>query len=222
MKKKIGFLTIGQSPRKDVLEEMRPLLGPSISFVEAGALDFLSFSEVESLHPERGEFPLITRLRDGRSVVVGRKKILPLLQKQVKGLEKKGVDTIALLCTEEFPELDSSKPLLRPSRILRQLIFSVMDKGGLFVLVPLPEQTKLAKKKWHRERVLVTVGTWSPYGEKNALAEVYRQINAASPDLIVLDCIGYSMVLKKQIGRQVNRPVLLAREVLAGAIRLLA
>ena len=43
---KIGALTIGQSPRKDVIPEMREVLGTEVDIVEKGVLDDLSLEEV--------------------------------------------------------------------------------------------------------------------------------------------------------------------------------
>lgn len=42
MKKKIGAITIGQSPRIDVIPEMQEILGENVIILEAGALDGLT------------------------------------------------------------------------------------------------------------------------------------------------------------------------------------
>lgn len=220
MKSKIGFLTIGQSPRPDVLAEIEPLLGRPMSIVEAGALDYLSSSEIDALRPTTSDFPLVTRLRDGRSVVVSRKKIVPLLQRRLNTLKKAGVDVLALLCTEEFPELVSSRILLQPGRILRHFVSSLLDRGLLFVFVPLSEQKMMAAQKWRRRGLSIHVRALSPYAEKMTLAAALRQMEASSPDLIILDCIGYGAAWKERIQRAMRRPVLSPREALAAAIRM--
>jgi protein AroM len=43
MNKKIGIITIGQSPRTDVVPEMSALFGEGVEVLECGALDGLSF-----------------------------------------------------------------------------------------------------------------------------------------------------------------------------------
>ena len=40
--KRIGAITIGQSPRVDVVPEMQQILGPDVEIVQAGVLDGLS------------------------------------------------------------------------------------------------------------------------------------------------------------------------------------
>ena len=45
--KKIGMLTIGQSPRDDILPGLKEIFGKNVEIVEAGALDGLTLEEVE-------------------------------------------------------------------------------------------------------------------------------------------------------------------------------
>ncbi|MDH7513582.1 MAG: AroM family protein [Clostridiales bacterium] len=222
MIRKIGFLTIGQSPREDVLEEIVPLLGPDKIIKEAGALDSLSRSEIEALRPTGSDFPLITRLRDGASVVVGKKKIVPLIRSRVECLEREGVDLVALLCTEDFDDLSATKPLLMPARIMRNFVFAVLTKGRLFVLVPLSSQKKAAKRKWKTQKISVNSETLNPYGGGDGLEAVLPAIEEASPDIIIPDCIGYPLEIKERLRKRINRPVLLPRLVLAAAISELA
>ena len=47
----IGLVTIGQSPRSDVVPDMAAILGPAVEIREAGALDGLARSEIDALAP---------------------------------------------------------------------------------------------------------------------------------------------------------------------------
>ncbi|NIN92809.1 hypothetical protein GTO36_07485, partial [bacterium] len=71
---KVGLLTIGQSPREDVVPEMNPFFLPQIKILEKGLLDDLSPEEIRRLKPKKGETPLITRLRKGGSVQLSQKE----------------------------------------------------------------------------------------------------------------------------------------------------
>lgn len=117
MEKRIGLITIGQSPRDDITKDLLLLIGQEIEIIEKGALDEISRDEIERLKPERYDFPLITRLRDGSSAVVGKRKMIPLIQDRVRELEDSGVKICALLCTEEFNEIKSKIILLLPSKL---------------------------------------------------------------------------------------------------------
>ena len=54
-KTKVGMVTIGQSPRMDVVPQIKELAGIEAEYLECGALDGLSLSEVEKLAPEGGD-----------------------------------------------------------------------------------------------------------------------------------------------------------------------
>ena len=43
--KKIGAITVGQSPRVDLIPEIQPILGDSVEIIQAGTLDGLSKEE---------------------------------------------------------------------------------------------------------------------------------------------------------------------------------
>ena len=71
----IGLVTIGQSPRVDVVPEMTAVMGPGVDVREAGALDGLSRAEIAALAPTGDDEILVTRLAAGSSVFLGKQKI---------------------------------------------------------------------------------------------------------------------------------------------------
>jgi len=219
MKEIIGFVTIGQSPRQDIISEISDILGPEIVIIERGALDGLREEEIKKLKPGPGDFSLITRLRDGSSVAVGKKKIFPLLKRQVKNLEEESVRLIALLCTDEFPALESHRLLLHPSRLLFASVVSVIKKGKVGIFVPLEEQKGETIKKWKKTGLSVVVEALNPYQESPEGRRVIERMGEENVDLIVLDCLGYSLRWKTALKKEIGKPVLLARTVLARTIR---
>ena len=99
----VHFLTIGQSPRPDVVPEILEMLGDAaagIAPVEAGALDGLSREKVRAGAPRDGEMPLVSRLRTGEEVVIGEdfveERMAALLTQISPG------DVAAILCTGPF------------------------------------------------------------------------------------------------------------------------
>jgi protein AroM len=219
MDKKIGLITIGQSPREDIVPEIAEILGAEVSIGEKGALDGLSRNEIESLEPKKGDFPLITRLRDGSSAIVGKKKIIPLLKRKIEELEQQGVQLISLLCTDEFPEIESHGLLLHPSKLLFHIVVSILKRGRLGVLVPIEEQKDEAKRKWEKTVMGVVVEALNPYQESLEDNEAIERMKKANVDLVVLDCIGYSQKIKEKIRGATGKPVLLTRTVLARTIK---
>ncbi len=76
-KKVIGAVTIGQSPRADVLPEMKLFWGGEVEVRECGALDDLSRKEVQDLRANIKGDLLVTCLRDGTEVKVGHEDVIP-------------------------------------------------------------------------------------------------------------------------------------------------
>ncbi|ASJ16455.1 hypothetical protein A3L04_04880 [Thermococcus chitonophagus] len=213
---KVGFITIGQSPRVDVVPEILPYI-PGVDVIECGALDGLSMDEIKRLAPREGDYVLVTRLRDGSEVKLSRDKIVKRLQECIDFLESKGVDVIGLLCTGEFPELSSkSAMLIEPSNLLIKLVEAINPKI-LGVVIPDNAQIDMTKDKWSRCCDKVIVVSFSPYsGDEKELPNVLEPLKDA--DLIVLDCIGYPARIKYIVKRALNIPVLLPRSVLGKVI----
>ena len=74
--KRLGLLTIGQTPRTDFVSEISDILGKGINIVEKGALDGLTRDEVQSFYPGEQDETLVTKLADGTSVKVADKYIV--------------------------------------------------------------------------------------------------------------------------------------------------
>lgn len=219
MKAKVGMVTIGQSPRRDVVPEMEAILGPGIQVVEAGALDGLSLREVQEMAPEHGDYILVTVMRDGTPVKVGKKAILPRVQKCIDELIEDGAELIALLCTGEFPKFESDRLILKPDILLNRVVQGILPEGTLGVLVPSPDQIQQMKRKWEELGLKVIAESAMPYGGSDEVARAARKLAAEPVDLIVLDCIGYTVAMKEAVRRITGKPTILPRSVLARVIR---
>ncbi len=216
---KIGFITLGQTPREDVIPEILSLVGKKIEILEMGALDNLSQKEIERLKPEKEDFPLLTRLRNGSAVVIGKRNITPLVQDLVKRLDKAQVDFSILLCTETFPGLRSVKLLLQPSKILIHAVLSLLDEGRILVLSPLKEQMAKVEEKWKKTALEVTTSHLNPYARLGDLKHPFLKLENKALDLVVLDCIGYNLKIKKMVKEIIRKPVILPRTILGRIIQ---
>ena len=214
---KIGMVTVGQSPRNDVISEIRGILG-RLEIVERGCLDELTREQIESLRPKEREPFLITLLRDGSSVQISREKATSLLQQHIKELENKDVTLIILLCTGEFPNFKSKKLIVKPGKLIQKIVQGMLTKEKkLGVIVPSSEQIEQAKKKWIDLNAIVAVA--SPYQNLEKIEEAAKTLQAKNVDLTVLDCIGYTRQMKQKVKEITGRPVILARTILARVSR---
>jgi protein AroM len=220
----IGVLTIGQSPRADGLgDDVRAVLGPLTRVVERGALDGMSDEEIARLAPrDASEYRLVTLLRSGRSVEIGKPAILERLQKQIRDLEDaEAVDATLLMCTGAFPPFEHTRPLLLPQQALYGAVTGLAGGGRIGALIPLEAQREQSLRKWHEHGVTdVHVFPASPYdGDPMAAVEgASRAARDAGVSVLFMDCFGYDLAMKTAARRGFGGPVVLARTLAARLI----
>lgn len=215
-KKKVGAITIGQSPRTDVVPEMLDVLGASVELVEGGALDARSREEIAGLAPRDGEYVLVTRLRDGSSVQIAEEHILPRMQAEIDRLVAEGVAVVALLCTGEFPTFRSPRLLIEPQVVLQHFVAGVAAGRRLGVIVPALEQVAQGARRWSAAGAGdVRVVAGSPYGDPSELDHAAKTLQDWGAELVVLDCIGFTGAMKARAAQLVGVPVALPRTILA-------
>lgn len=215
----IGMLTLGQSPRTDVISDIGDILGSNVEIIECGALDGLSLEEIKKLEPSLNEHVLVTRLKDGTEVKVSHEKIIARLNQCLQKLEERS-KILIILCTGTFPLL-SQKLLIEPSKLIKSVVQSLLPKGQLGVLIPTPEQTQVIESKWNREGISLKIEVLSPYQDTKTeiIQEVATKFKDASVDLIVLDCMGYTKRIGDLIHTMTGIPVIVSKTLVARIVR---
>jgi protein AroM len=212
---KLGAVTIGQSPREDVVPEIREILGTKVKIIERGALDRLNLEEIRLLSPNQSDELLITRMRDGTEVRVARRHIVPRMKEAVSELVAESIEIVLMLCTEEFSEVRSSAILLHPGRMIRNIVNAVMEEGRLGVVLPSADQIPIMKERWKCCYRDVVIDAVSPYtATETELAEVGMRMRHSQVDLVVFDCIGFNRKAKSIFREILKKPVLLPRTLL--------
>lgn len=209
----IGAVTIGQAPRPDIMSELTGFLGPDVRVIEYGALDAFGKAQVEEISSQSTGPLLVTRLRDGSEVKIGEDFLIPHLQKCVQRLQDEA-ELILLLCTESLPDFKSTKLVLYPGRVLFNIV-RALGAQRIGVLTPAQEQLGHQQGRWSRVVPNVVVEAASPYGPPEQLQSAALTLGRNDVDLVVMDCVGYTQSMKLAVRTCVNRPVLLARSVLA-------
>lgn len=219
MKAKIGMITIGQSPRDDVVPNIMRFLGPGIEVLEAGALDGLSIEDIENMTPKNGDYMLVTRMRDGAQVTISKSHILSRMQECIDDLVEKGVDLIVILCTGEFPDFTSEKIVLRLDRLLDGVVRGILLHGTLAIVAPSKDQLPQMRKKWKSRDFKVIVESASPYVAQDEITKVARKLAKKNVDLVLLDCIGFNNEMKDRVKQISGKPTILARSILARIVK---
>jgi protein AroM len=212
------LLTIGQSPRTDIVPGLEDILGPGIDIIEKGALDGMDYGEAASLGPEEGMTALVARMSDGAEVIVAKEKILPHITDKVNELNDLGVNLILLLCVGAFPSFESRCLILEPQRIVDHFLKAILSRDHhLGVLLPIPEQRDWARALFAPIVTRLTFAFASPYREREELTEAAAELTAAGCDLVVMYCMGFSIESARVVRRVFPQPVVLSNSLVARA-----
>ena len=219
---KIGILTIGQSPRTDIVPELIGAIGSKVKIEEKGALDGLTLEEVEKLSPETGDHILVTRMKNGKEVIIAKQHIVRRIKQHLIIFNKSDVDVIILLCTGEFTEeFPSNKLIIKPNILMEKIVSSLIQNGEITVIVPSIDQALQMEQKWKRfnQNLKINIEAISPYtGTKEYISEVGKRIAQTNSRLIILDCLGFNKKIKQIIIEITGKPVLLPRTLLGRVV----
>ncbi|HKX19359.1 MAG TPA: AroM family protein [bacterium] len=219
----VGFVTIGQSPRPDMMEEFERAL-PGLKLAQRGALDDLTEAEITALAPSPGDEVLVSRLRSGRPVRLAHRQIDGRVQVCLDRFAQEGVGLAVVLCTGAFPGLAFGGVLLRPHRVLPHVVAAVCEglpanaPVRLGVMVPDEGQIRQAESRWSG-RAAATVVAASPYGDSRTIAGAAQALEAAAVSLVVMDCLGYTREMQQTVARATGVPVVLATGAVALVVR---
>ncbi|MGW5861231.1 AroM family protein [Streptomyces sp. NPDC055239] len=223
----LGMVTIGQAPRADLAGDVEPWLG-GLERYEHGALDDDVFeggagnATRDALAPEPGEAPLISRLRDGTSVLLGHRALAPRMRDAVARCEADGAAVTLLLCTGNFPPVPARRPLLYAEPLVQQGVRALTGDDPVGIVCPLAAQREDVERRWSvllPGRVRAEPGDpYAPDAHAQA-ASAARRLAEAGSRWVVLDCVGYTESMRRAAAEAAGRPVLLARAL---AIRLAA
>ena len=214
MLSRITFLTIGQTPRVDLVPDLVSTLPASVQIAELGALDGLDHDVVAELTPGLDDHALVTRMRDGSQVVLGKRWVLKRIQELLDTTTPGPDQATVLLCTGDFPGLRGRGLFFDAQHIVDHGV-SALASGvsTLGLVVPLARQeaeTHVAPVDGQR---LVTAHA-SPYADADFTALGLR-LHAC--DLIVMHCMGYTEAQRQAVATGSGRHVLLARRLVASA-----
>ena len=213
LRKCVGTVTIGQTPRDDVVPQLRTILGDQIEIVETGALDGLSEQTIKDGTASSEGALLVTRLRGGLEIHVRQGFLTPRLQQCVTSLQDR-VHLILVLCTGDFPPLESDLPVLFPGPLVRNTVRG-LGLASVGIMTPNVGQIADQQERWNGVVPRVVVETASPYASPEGLSDAARRLRDARIDAAVMDCVGYTRVMKQTVRTILGKPVLAATSLLA-------
>lgn len=193
-------MTIGQAPRDDVVPDMEAVLGPSVQFVQYGALDGMDVQAIRALRPQDGDVVLATRLRDGREVRLAHDRVTPLLRRAMNRACEESAELAVILCTGTFDkgEIGGDIPIMNADVVLTHTVAALAADRNLLIVCPDRNQVQDMEARWGTIAPRAHVVAASPYGPRDAFKEIIKGVAGASelqPQhwLAVLDCVGYDL-----------------------------
>jgi protein AroM len=203
--KRIGALTIGQSPRPDLVSPLKQLM-PDCEIIQAGALD--GFSSAELPDVSEAAYPLATQMQNGEIVKVDESFISSKLQHAQDRLETKGIAATLLLCAGTFPDLHGACPIYKPFNIACSAL-KALNMKSIGLITPIPGQEVPLRQRWESLGWKTTVWTADLEDQTQAFhQELNTRINQYELDCIVLDYFGHPLAQVVQLQRSIKQPVI--------------
>ena len=214
----IGFATIAEAPRDDVVPDIERMLPGDVRIVERGNLNGLMPDEIAALAPEAGEVGIVARLKSGGETLLSHQKILPRMQKLVDELvQDEGADLVVVLCGADWSDIRCPVPLVNPGRLFPAVVSALAYGRRLGVIKPSAGQVEKERERYQGLGIEAVVTSASPYVGEERL-ELARQaaerLRGAGCDLIWMTCIGMDEPMREIVADVTGKPVILARSII--------
>jgi protein AroM len=203
---------IGQSPRPDLEAEIAAAI-PGLPFRLRGAMDGLTRAELDGFPPVDGADALFSTLPSGEGIRLSKQAVTS----RMRALVEATPGPVLLACTGAFKGLPDRPDLVQPSAVLNALAGALLPRGRLGIAIPLEEQRAALGAERRREGLDVHVVVLRPGGDDASRAAAAREMAAARPQLVLLDCISYTRADRAAFMAAMPCPVLLAATVAARA-----
>lgn len=198
---KIGFVTLGTTPREDLEQVIAN--NDYKKFEIIGALDGLTQIEIENLTDTLGDAPLFVRTNFG-SYEIQRDTLIPYIETAANELHRKGYNATVLLCSGAFPAFSAKIPVVLPTEITEMLV-KMMNQAPVLVCVPIENQIPFAQQKWNKTGLEVIVHSFNPL--ETTTKEIQECIEKSGARQVVLDCISYHSELHLELQRLSEFPI---------------
>lgn len=212
----VAFVTLGQTPRDDVVPELRALVGRSIDVREFGVLDDIPSDKLAGLRPDPGDPALLTRLRSGVDVVLSLDWTSDRMNVIYSKIVARDIDLVVLMSTLLGDTPAPASATIFCDKVVARAV-DAFTAGGLHVglILSLESQADLVVCGIAR-RDMIRAAVARP-GDHGALVSAVGELRDC--DVLILHSVTYSEREQQEVLRRFDRPVVLARQLVASAIR---
>jgi protein AroM len=210
---RIAFVTIGQTPRSDIVPEMMAEIAAGLDAQPSYGLEGTA---LDAYRAKDGEHSFATRLASGEEIVSSKALTEERLNELLAEIDGKGFDIVVLLCTGTRIDPLKNTLVVEAQRIVDSTVEALAAScRNLGVILPLERQVA----EFGQRHVFAgdpTLVSASPYSGGGMAAGAK---GVADCDLVVMHCMGYTAAMLDEVRRAIDAPVLLSRRVVAGVVR---
>ena len=213
---RIGMISIGQSPRPDILSIFQASWDKRAEMIERGALDELAHDDVRQMAPQNGDDVLVVKMADGQQHIVGRRYLIPHIETCGKAFVNDHVTAIILLCTGDFRPFRSPVPFIIPQKIVDNTISALVSPGQVVgVMIPADEQQKQMRRNLMAHGIVPVFASASPHLGEEGIKQAAHQLKHYDTDFIVMHCFGYTREMREIVRNITRKPILLSNLLVA-------
>lgn len=218
---RIAFVTIGHTPRADIVPEMvSEILGDrsaeNIEVREFGVLDGLDAAELEAMKAQGAEPVFATRDADENEISVSVEKTEARLEALLDEVENLNFDVVVLLCTGTRIRSRAKTLIIEAQRVVDNAIATLSNvKEPLGILLPFESQAETLFSR-HQLPANTRFAAASPY-EDAPLGD--RAAPLVDCPVTVMHCMGYSRAMRDELRAAIPSRVLHARGMVASFVR---
>ena len=215
---KVAFISAGRSPRKDLIREILESLDFEVDATEIGALDDLSAAEIDSLRVHPGDTSIVSRLDDTTKIILSKQLISERMAAVAASIPSGAFDLIVILSTGLLRDFVSHCPTVNTQRAVESTIISLAARGDSVGLIQ-PLRRQISEFDIPALSEYRVMSTHAYECDETSLERAVGELRGC--DVIVLNSVSYTEADRQFVARASGQSVVLARRIMASAIRLL-
>lgn len=214
---RVAVVTLGQTPRIDVVPELCELTGRPMEAVEFGVLDGVGPDVLARISPGPGEPALLTRMRDGSDIVMSIDWTSDRMQEIYSEIAGLDIDLVVLMSSLLGAVPAPAQTTIFCDRVVVRTIETFTDAGlRVGILLSLDSQGDMVVRDRTRRPEMVRAAIARP-GDHSALAAAIDELDDC--DVLILHSVTYSEDERRKAAARSGKPVVMARRLVASAIR---
>ncbi len=214
---RVMFLTIGKAPRDDMVRDVASLIGLPIDVHQMGILNDLPRRHIDELTAAEGEPMMVTYLTRYIRIYLSRDGVAARLNAILAGFRPYEYDLVVILVVGFTDQIIAKGPILNSQMAMESALLSLVPSGqSVGIIHPLASQMSDVPpgfSAWN------TLHASARERNRNDLLNALLELSEA--DVILLPSMSYDEEDCRILTSVTQKPVLLGRRIVGGAIRLL-